>query len=558
MARSEQPAESWEDLDKVALEKLSLAEDKPQTPVAQQSGPFSISNNEGRPNESEEAASRSSALSCSSSSPVQPVIDPAVRDALISPKYRIQVLRFEADVEKFVREGGEKDLTFDANLTGYQRLLCHRVAQYYGLDTSTIDEGEDQGKILARRTLVTGIPVVRLADVKLADSRDQRRVETPPRVLMKNCAAADRAARAAAAAANGEGAGQANNRTVQEREQDYSKARARIFGMQQNPDAGLGPPDPAQMHDSNMRAMNGSRAPSVGLMSGRGRGPPGRGDQGRKAVFRNREQDLQDPDYRRGYNFPRFDPGYGEMPGMQQGMYIRPTYTSEFPELGGGMGNHGMQGPFSQGSAPHSPAGPPGLMMAGPMPHPDYMHPAMGAGGQYIPIPMQLMQGMPYAMMGPGGAPMQALPPGLAMHPMHSMPGMFPASPMAFPGMPMAATPYGFMAPGQEGIPMQVPSSAMYGAFPPHQAMPFQMSAMSPEQHMQQPPMGSNGRGWSNNNSFSRRNSSNQHTPRSHNASRPASAAPVAAASQSTQPDTTATAEDKSIEAVSHVDVSNV
>lgn len=41
-----------------------------------------------------------------------------------------------------------------------QRLLCHRVAQYYGLDTSTIDEGEDQGKILARRTAVTAIPGV--------------------------------------------------------------------------------------------------------------------------------------------------------------------------------------------------------------------------------------------------------------------------------------------------------------------------------------------------------------------------------------------------------------
>jgi len=57
---------------------------------------------------------------------------------------------------------------------------------------------------------------VRLADVKLADSRDQRRVETPPRVLMKNRAAADRAARAAAAAANGEGSGQANNRSTQD------------------------------------------------------------------------------------------------------------------------------------------------------------------------------------------------------------------------------------------------------------------------------------------------------------------------------------------------------
>lgn len=54
---------------------------------------------------------------------------------------------------------------------------------------------------------------VQLADVKLAaDSRDQRRVETPPRVLMKTRAAADRAARAAAAAANGEAAGHANSR----------------------------------------------------------------------------------------------------------------------------------------------------------------------------------------------------------------------------------------------------------------------------------------------------------------------------------------------------------
>ncbi len=41
----------------------------------------------------------------------------------------------------------------------------------------------------------------------------------------------------------------------------------------------------------------------MGPMSGRGRGLLGRGDQGKKAVFRNREQDLQDPDYRRGYKW---------------------------------------------------------------------------------------------------------------------------------------------------------------------------------------------------------------------------------------------------------------
>ena len=33
------------------------------------------------------------------------------------------MLRFEADVEKFVRQGGQQDLTFDATLTGYQVLF---------------------------------------------------------------------------------------------------------------------------------------------------------------------------------------------------------------------------------------------------------------------------------------------------------------------------------------------------------------------------------------------------------------------------------------------------
>lgn len=35
MASSEQPAETWEDLDKLALDKLSLAQDKPETPAGQ-------------------------------------------------------------------------------------------------------------------------------------------------------------------------------------------------------------------------------------------------------------------------------------------------------------------------------------------------------------------------------------------------------------------------------------------------------------------------------------------------------------------------------------------
>lgn len=93
-------------------------------------------------------------------------------------------------------------------------------------------------------------------------------------------------------------------RTVQEREQDYSKARARIFGAQQSPDASMSPSHSPQIHDNAMRGMmNGSRPQNVGPMGGRGRGPPGRVDPSRKAVFRNREQDLQDPDYHRNNRY---------------------------------------------------------------------------------------------------------------------------------------------------------------------------------------------------------------------------------------------------------------
>lgn len=87
---------------------------------------------------------------------------------------------------------------------------------------------------------------------------------------------------------------------MQEREQDYSKARARIFGMQAGTDSAL-PHQDVRNADDGLRDMNGARAPVMGTpAAGRGRGAGGRGDQGKKAVFRNREQDLQDPDYRRG------------------------------------------------------------------------------------------------------------------------------------------------------------------------------------------------------------------------------------------------------------------
>lgn len=137
-----------------------------------------------------------------------------------------------------------------------------------------------------------------------------------------------------------------------------------------------------------------------------------------------------------------------------------------------------------------------------------------------VTLSLQLLQGVPYTMMGPGGTPMHALAPGLGMHPMQSMPGMFPTPPMAFPAMPMA-TPYGFMSSGQEGMPMHLGAvPAVYGGYPPQQ-MQFQMPAMSIEQQMHQQQQQQSQIAGNHNarvrpgNSFNRRNSNSQQSVRS-------------------------------------------
>ena len=48
----------------------------------------------------------------------------------------------------------------DTRVSCVQRLLAHRVAQYYGLETCTVEEGAHQGHILARRTPATKPPLV--------------------------------------------------------------------------------------------------------------------------------------------------------------------------------------------------------------------------------------------------------------------------------------------------------------------------------------------------------------------------------------------------------------
>jgi SUZ domain len=346
-------------------------------------------------------------------------------------------------------------------MSSYDRLLVHRTAQHWGLDTSTLSQGPDHGSILAVRTVRTGIPQIKLTDL--------------PVTMEEPVIPAQRVPPMAAAAAGGDGAAAAapkvlvrrrgdrprgnGNRTpqspaqhngfshhqhssIEARELEYERTRARIFGGGSENDSnggGNNPNNPQQgmyapqhimpQHQQYMMAnhyamqmQQGQQGQGQGHAynaSGSPRPHPQHSNQhiqhsggntinsnsansninyaantnSTKAQLRNRQEDLSDPDFRRGRRNtgPRFDPGFGEdmimmNGGGPQGMYVRPTYSSEFPTLGGGGGGGGggyMQHPYAYAAQGNFIPNNGGAAAQGyPVVHPhQHMYAAAAAGG---------------------------------------------------------------------------------------------------------------------------------------------------------------------------------
>lgn len=113
-----------------------------------------------------------------------------------------------------------------------------------------------------------------------------------------------------------------NNRSVKQREEEYKEARDRILGDEYHTDG-------TEQHAAEDAEDEG---------------------KGRKAVFRDRVKELQDPDYRRGsanrYQQSHYEPQYNDGTPYGEGTkisttaaaYTAPTYNSEFPALPGATG----------------------------------------------------------------------------------------------------------------------------------------------------------------------------------------------------------------------------
>ncbi|CAN6360102.1 unnamed protein product, partial [Urochloa humidicola] len=216
-------------------------------------------------------------------------VDPFLIEALDNPRHRLMVLRMELDIQKFLQNPQLQEFEFQNFPTSYLRCAAHRVAQHYGLETTVADSLVDGSvsRIVARKTPETRYPPIALSEVPSKQARnDHEAAEKLKFVIYQRPKAFQNGA---ADAANKNGA----PKTVEERTEEYNKARARIFNgsISADTDAAsvLGTLSTGRVEPVNVEPS--ADEIKVSTMNNRSR----------VAVFKDTEKDRSDPDYDRNY-----------------------------------------------------------------------------------------------------------------------------------------------------------------------------------------------------------------------------------------------------------------
>ncbi|KAJ1409313.1 SUZ domain [Sesbania bispinosa] len=293
-------------------------------------------------------------------------VDLFLREAIQNPRERLSILRMEQDVEKFIRDPNRQQLEFQQLPTSYLRLAAHRVAQHYSLQSmvlldNSLPDGSGSRIIVRKTSGCNKLPLIRLADIPVKLSSEENAVM---KVAIKQ-----RPQKQSHVLSNSNSASvkNGNSKSVEERKEEYNRARARIFSSSSNGSNVGGKPECESRKQDNsllgslgVSRMEDKSASVSDVSSGRGlvesstnnnrarnrteKEQVGRYRQNsRVAIFRDREIDRKDPDYDRSYEryMQRFDPGFG----FNGGSYtMQPLYTpvlnynTEFPQLGSAHG----------------------------------------------------------------------------------------------------------------------------------------------------------------------------------------------------------------------------
>lgn len=223
-------------------------------------------------------------------------VDPFLAEALHNSRHRLTILRMELDVQRLLQNPEQQQFEFQHFPTSYLRLAAHRVANHYGLATAVQESGADgnENRILVTKTTESKFPAVRLSEIPVAKQSENGKFESR-KVSIKT----------RPSKGSGYGAGDLEKnrgplRSVEERKEEYDKARERIFsGL-----TGLSCDDSSsetQVYERNASLSRDDKQVSKNAyvevkknLSIRESGPTSR-----VAIFRDREKDRFDPDYDR-------------------------------------------------------------------------------------------------------------------------------------------------------------------------------------------------------------------------------------------------------------------
>ncbi|KAL3632590.1 hypothetical protein CASFOL_025574 [Castilleja foliolosa] len=247
-------------------------------------------------------------------------VDPFLVEALQNPRHRLTILRMELDIQTFLQNPNLQQFEFPHFPTSYLRLAAHRVAQHYGLQTMVQDIVDGQSiRILVLNKPESKFPAVRLTDVPAKvsenDKLDQIKVVIRPRP------------KASSSDAGGLGPQRNQVRSVEERKEDYDRARARIFRSPSNSESD-DTIDRAALNGMDFNVDDGEFLRNFG-MDGDKSVYRETGYSSKVAILRDREKDRTDPDYDRSYdryvkNFPSAE-SYNVVPFNMQN--FRPPFV---------------------------------------------------------------------------------------------------------------------------------------------------------------------------------------------------------------------------------------
>lgn len=276
------------------------------------------------------------------------MVDPFLKEALQNPRHRLTILRMELDVQSFMQNQDQQLFEFPHFPTSYLRLAAHRVAQHYGLQSMVVDNVVDGQKtrIVVKKTAESRYPAVRLSEVPA----EQVENDKPEQVKIS---IKQRSQNAALNGANGTGAKQNALKTMEERKEEYDRARARIFNSSGSSDSD----DVPYQGSIDERSFCLSRDTSEGcrnLVNEQEKSPVSRdGSTSRVAILRDREKDRSDPDYDRSYE--RYVRGLPPNQNFSLGPYNAQSFQPSFVQFETGFPQQHNVLPRNQASLSYRP-----------------------------------------------------------------------------------------------------------------------------------------------------------------------------------------------------------